>query len=270
METNVKSGIAILLALAFMFILCACGGKAEIVIDYADAGAFEAALNRGENLEGKTVQFVADELHPNSAMGYNIWAGEHLNFISSRNPDINAGDMVTVKATKIESSLGSWFISYEKIDNAVIGDSTISSAVSESEPYTSGDQTTRALIPLDAQADVFVAGMTDPDENHRVISVSEDSINFGFWVDGMAAMIETYQSPLSDGTDFKASFPDDWNGIVSAWVKTSEAELDLLDAGGTPDAHLIVCMLDDRDQSNVLLGIYDGEVITDVVNGIEK
>ena len=110
--------------LVFMMMLTGCGSSAT-VLDYGDAESFEAALNAGENLEGKTVRFYASELHPDSAMGYNVWAGEHLNFISARNPDIKAGDSDDVKTTEITSSLGSWFINYEKIDNAVVGDNTI-------------------------------------------------------------------------------------------------------------------------------------------------
>lgn len=107
-------------------ILClsACANS-KVTLDYGDAASFEAALNAGENLEGKTVQFIAGELHPDSAFGYNVWAGEHLNFVSSRNPDIQEGDTVSVKATEITSTLGSWVIKYEKIENAELGDTTI-------------------------------------------------------------------------------------------------------------------------------------------------
>ena len=115
-----------------MLILAVTGcGSASVELDYGDAESFEAALNAGENLEGKTVRFLAGELHPDSAMGYNVWAGEHLNFISARNPDIKTGDNVDVKATEITSSLGSWFIKYEKISNGTIGDSTITASGSE-------------------------------------------------------------------------------------------------------------------------------------------
>lgn len=113
----------------------------EVVIDYADAESFEMALNAGENLEGKIVQFEALELHPDSAMGYNVWAGEHLNFISSRNPDIKAGDLVVVKCEVIESLMGSWYIKYEKVDNAVIADSTISASNSNGSSTFSVDST---------------------------------------------------------------------------------------------------------------------------------
>lgn len=97
----------------------------EVVIDYGDAESFEAALNEGKNLENKVVRFVAGEFHPDSKLGYNVWAGEHLNFVSSRNPDLQEGDIVTVRTTTIENVIGSWVINYEKVDNAVVGEDTI-------------------------------------------------------------------------------------------------------------------------------------------------
>lgn len=115
-----------------VLMLAGCGSSAT-TLDYGDAESFEAALNAGENLEGKTVRFYASELHPDSAMGYNVWAGEHLNFISARNPDIKAGDIVDVKATEITSTMGSWFIKYEKIGDAVIGDNTITAGAKSSD-----------------------------------------------------------------------------------------------------------------------------------------
>lgn len=132
--------------------LCACGSK-SVVVDYADAAAFEAALNAGENLEGKTLIFEALELHPDSAAGYNVWAGEHLNFISSRNPDIKAGDQVAVKATVIESNMGSWFIQYEKIDG-VVGETSIKSngsspAVDASDVNGATDNSNTADLGVD-------------------------------------------------------------------------------------------------------------------------
>ena len=95
------------------------------VIDYGDAESFETALNEGKNLEGKIVRFVAGEFHPNSAWGYNVWAGEHLNFVSSEHPDIQEGDTVVVKVTTVKNALGSWIINYEKVENAAANDNTI-------------------------------------------------------------------------------------------------------------------------------------------------
>lgn len=97
----------------------------KVVIDYGDEKAFEAALNKGDNLEGKIVQFTARDLHPDSAFGYNVVSGEHLNFVSDRNPDIKVGDTAVVRSTIIKSVLGSWIIEYEKVDNAIVEDTTI-------------------------------------------------------------------------------------------------------------------------------------------------
>ena len=108
-----KQFIAVLIA-ASVVLLCGCATK-EYAVDFESAEAFEAALNKGENLVGKTVRFKADEIHPQSVFGYNIFAGEHLNFISSENPNVQAGDTVTARITKVESVLGSWIIAYEKI-----------------------------------------------------------------------------------------------------------------------------------------------------------
>ena len=121
-----KTMILFVLVIALILSICGCGSS-KTSIDYADAESFEAALNAGENLEGKVVQFKAVELHPDSFAGYNVWAGEHLNFISKRNPDIKAGDTVVVRTDTIESSMGSWLITYEKVTNAEITDQTISS-----------------------------------------------------------------------------------------------------------------------------------------------
>ena len=130
---KIRLGIVVLLASAMLsLLLCSCGGgPGGTEVDYGDAAAFEEALNRGENLENKTLMFTVTELHPDSALGFNVCGGEHLNFISSRNPDLKVGDTAGVKATEITSLLGSWIIKYEKIDNPIIGDNTIVSSAQE-------------------------------------------------------------------------------------------------------------------------------------------
>ena len=143
---KVKWLMSFLMMVLSVLLLTACGGKAESpqIINYADAESFEAALNNGENLEGKIVQFVAADFKPDSALGYNIWAGEHLNFISERNPDVKMGDIVVVKATTIKNNLGSWVIEYEKVDNAVTDDSTIFFNKEEAKDATDNESSQKA------------------------------------------------------------------------------------------------------------------------------
>lgn len=80
---------------------------------YATAAEAETALNSGEDLTGSIITFTVDEFEPNSAFGYNMMTGEHLNFVSSSNPNVGVGDTVTVKVTSVSSTLGSFVINYE-------------------------------------------------------------------------------------------------------------------------------------------------------------
>lgn len=137
MKSMKKMGsLAIFFALIATALLSGCGAKLKAgnAIDYGDAESFEDALNEGENLEGKVVRFIAKELHPDSPLGYNVWAGEHLNFISKRNPDIKAGDTVVVRTETIENTLGSWVITYKKVKKAKETDATIASSGKTTEP----------------------------------------------------------------------------------------------------------------------------------------
>ena len=143
-----KTIFSLIMSLVILIgMLTGCAKEAQpIIIDYGDAESFEAALGRGENLEGKVVQFLAKNLEPQSAYGYNIMAGEHLNFVSSRNPDIAVGSEVVVRVTTIESVLGSWIIQYEKVDNAVSGDSTIISTQVETPAESSQTESEAPVV----------------------------------------------------------------------------------------------------------------------------
>ncbi len=169
---NIKRGL-FALVMCLSLTLCGCGSNEqaedagtssaetqqsedvsaeEVMIDYGDAESFEAALNEGKNLENKVVRFIAGEFHPDSKLGYNVWAGEHLNFVSSRNPDIQEGDTVTVRTTTVENMMGSWVITYEKVENAVAGEDTITyskpkettAATTTAKPKTTTTATTTA------------------------------------------------------------------------------------------------------------------------------
>ena len=144
----------------------------EVVIDYGDAESFEAALNEGKNLEGKVVRFTAREIHPNSAIGFNVWAGEHLNFVSSRNPDIEVNDTVTVRTTTIESISGSWIINYEEVDHAVTDENTITASQSK-EPEQS--ETAATNESTTAKPDANENSPAEPNANQSTPATSDES-----------------------------------------------------------------------------------------------
>ena len=109
--------IVALLVLALTLGACSAGGGSSkaVTVDYEDAATFEAALNAGEDLTGKVVRFTVDTVVPDSAFGYNLEAGEHLNFCSTKNPGVKAGETVTVRVKEISSMMGSYVISYDKL-----------------------------------------------------------------------------------------------------------------------------------------------------------
>ena len=109
-----KKFLTFLLSFALMLLLVACGSS-EVKVDYENATVFEKALNDGEEVTDKIVTFTINELVPDSAFGYNLQTGEHLNFCSTDNPGVKVGDTITVKVTEVSSMLGSYIISYETI-----------------------------------------------------------------------------------------------------------------------------------------------------------
>lgn len=86
--------------------------KNKFNADYSDAESFEEALNDGKNVVGKTVMFKIRLIYPDSAFGYNMVAGDHLNFCSPEFRNTKKGDVVCVKVDKVISFLGSYIIYY--------------------------------------------------------------------------------------------------------------------------------------------------------------
>jgi hypothetical protein len=102
--------------LSIILIFSACNyNKVEqqTPVDFPNVENFETALNNGENLIGKTVSFPVNKITPNSSFGYNLMAGEHLNFCSPTNPGVHIGDTIIVRVTEIYSVIGSYIITYD-------------------------------------------------------------------------------------------------------------------------------------------------------------
>lgn len=168
-----KRVLCLLVALTLSAALAACGGPAA---DYPDAASFEAALNSGENLEGKTVQFTAGNVIPNSPLGYNIQAGEHLNFISSTNPDVKQGDIVIVRADEIMSLFGLWLIRYEKLSSKA--GSPTASASPVPEDSASSNEPTGSSNSAHTETPSFTPAPSAPAETPEPLEL----VDYGFCV----------------------------------------------------------------------------------------
>ncbi len=97
----------------FLMVGVLFGCSSPFNADYTEV-EFEQALNNGEDLRGKTVAIEVYDLVPNSMFGYNIQAGEHLNFVSNNNPGVEPGDKLVVKVLDVKSFLGTYIIKYVK------------------------------------------------------------------------------------------------------------------------------------------------------------
>ena len=104
-----KKILTVLLSMVMCIMLFGCGSGN---VDYKDAESFESALNAGDDLTGKTVTFTVKEIVPDSAFGYNLHAGETLNFCSSTNPNVKVGDTVTAKVKSVSYVLKHYVIYY--------------------------------------------------------------------------------------------------------------------------------------------------------------
>lgn len=117
--------LCLLAIFVLMLGLCGCSCSPAVDIDYADAESFEIMLNEGEDMKDKVVQFTVADYKPDSLYGCNIWAGEHLNFVSSDDPNVKVGDTVIVKVKDCRKNLGSWIINYERVKEGKTTDKTI-------------------------------------------------------------------------------------------------------------------------------------------------
>lgn len=233
---KIKKVWYILFLMIILISLTACN-KDTVTIDYADAEAFENALNNGENLEGKVVRFVAKELHPESAFGYNIWAGEHLNFLSSQNPDFEAGDSVVVKATAIERFSGSWVIKCEKIEHAVMNDSAISSeTISQGQDTNTSAANDESSVSSEVSIAVDMADAGIESSSHSVspVDLSEpeileqplELIDYGWYINnpsGDTAYVHFCGMIHNPNENFIAEFP-----AIIATIKEGDGSI-----GGT-------------------------------------
>ena len=114
----------ITILLAIMLVSCTPTTNVDItedttsfLLDYSDAKSFEKALNDGEKVAGKTVQFDVQKYNPKSGFGVNCWSGEHLNFISENELDVKEGSIVVGRITEEpEIFFDSWIVFYDVLE----------------------------------------------------------------------------------------------------------------------------------------------------------
>ncbi|MGV0167057.1 hypothetical protein ACRYI5_00485 [Furfurilactobacillus sp. WILCCON 0119] len=114
MKKTFKNVLFVIAILGLFFTVTGCSNK-TVKADYTTDQA-ETKLNKGADIKGKTISIKVDKLDPNSAFGYNIESGKHLNFVSNDNPHVKKGQKIIVKVKKTTSTLGSYVITYDKVE----------------------------------------------------------------------------------------------------------------------------------------------------------
>ena len=184
-----KRLLVLFMAMVLIFSLVACGEEEQkdgmYAIDYNDAVSFENALNDGTKVKGKIVQFYVEEYVPNSILGINCHAGEHLNFLFNNELDVETGDTIVVEVTEEPSKvflLGSWkvpceFLGFDKADTEdrsdAIVDSNTESATNNSSEATTTPATEITTEPTTKPAtEPTTAPTTEPPHTHSFSSAT--------------------------------------------------------------------------------------------------
>lgn len=119
------------------------------MINYDNAESLEEDLNNGIDINGKIVKFKVREYVKDSATGYNAHSGEHLNFISETDLNLESDVEVVGKVKSYKDFLGSWIINYEMIE---IDSSAKEQAKKEAEEQAKKEAEEQAKKEAEAQA----------------------------------------------------------------------------------------------------------------------
>lgn len=77
----------------------------------------EQKLNDNEDVINKIVEFKTKDNPVSNSYGYDIFAGEHLNFVSYDEPNIKKDDIVIARIIDVEKIMNSYIIRYKLISN---------------------------------------------------------------------------------------------------------------------------------------------------------
>lgn len=160
-----KKILFIAVTLLVVLSIASCGSDVtedtyNYVIDYEDATEFETALNNGEKVKDKVVQFQVKDYVPDSILGINCHAGEHLNFLFETEPFVDKGDTIVVRITEEPSKvflIGSWKVPCEFLDITGVGeldtekdDEIVSDNNSETTNANGGKEILENIVTMDA------------------------------------------------------------------------------------------------------------------------
>lgn len=219
----------------------------DFVLDYEDAESFEKALNNGETVKGKVVQFDVDEYEPDSAFGFNCWAGEHLNFISKIEIDVTAGDIIVGRIIEEPSEkLGSWIIYYD-----VLAINGIAVETNSDEGFD--DQSTSEIIVTMSEDDFM--GMSYMEAENKLREMGFNSFKYETLKssdldhpDDAIGAVEIKNWEFGKG-DFEVGDIFESDAIVVLWYYVCNEPVPKLTADNCADFKALLALKDPDDPS---------------------
>ena len=116
-------------------------------------------------------------------LGYDLWAGEHLNFVGEDGKEAKEGDSLTVAVNSIESKLGSWAIGYDLLKLGAVPIEEANTEVADTEtptPEKAESEEKKSESDIEEQKD---SDETDKKEPEKVQNEDDTSL-----VDGLSAL----------------------------------------------------------------------------------
>ena len=133
------------------------------------------------------------EVHPDSYYGYDLWAGEHLNFIFTEDQNVQAGDSVTVKVVTVDNSAGgSWIINDPNSQGHNISDTDFSKSVTlDSISFMVDENSTEQPITNGTMymSGSFAVSATKLDDTFDITEAGDDQLE----IDGVPAVHSSYE-----------------------------------------------------------------------------
>lgn len=217
--------------------------ETAVVLDYGDAESLEAALNSGKDVVGKVVRFVAVDYIPDSVKGCNIWAGEHLNFVSDSDPGVRANDTVTVRVTDVERfGENSWIMQYEMVDNAVEDENTITYSAPDDEG-SAADSLAESKADTDSEVSFFDVKKAVENGDYSLVTPEFKKMmdEYEAFYDDYIAFMRRYLSgqfnfmEMLDDYSYMLEKMDEWSALIDS---IDESELSPAD-----DAYFLLVTL---------------------------
>lgn len=117
-----------------------------------------------------------------------------------------------------------------------------------------------AIISLDDLCATIESLLDDDGYSGVDVTREEATITINVWLDGLCMELTLAQQSGND------SYQETWDTVKANFVSLSESISELVDTVGYADVYVTINILNDLNHDNVLLSVFEGIVIFDVMD----